>query len=156
MKSYIFAGLILAGFLVVTPAIGQAENISKDELKQCVRYYDLIKQKRGNVERLGSAIDDMNDTIQSIEYEMDGIERELSTTIGYRRNELIQQFNSLVQSKRKWVDLYNTAIAKRKKRIGQHNKYNNKFNDQCIGISASTADIDEVCRDGGGFCDGFE
>ena len=156
MKSNVFVGMILAGVLVATPAIGQAESVSKDELKQCVRYYDLIIQKRGNVERLGSAIDDMNDTIQSIEYEMDGIERELSTTVGYRRNELIQQFNSLVHSKRKWVDLYNTAIDKRKKRASQHDNYQDKYFDQCVGISASTADIDEVCRDGGGFCDGFE
>lgn len=156
MTGKLLAGLALAAVLVSSPVVSQGAGLSKSELKECIGYYDQIVKKRGNVKELKSVIADAESMIESFDNQMAGVENQLSHTIGYRRNELIHEYNSLNKSRSKFVYVRKMAVDKIRKRIRQHDTILEKFNEQCVATSASESDLEEVCSGRGGYCDQFE
>lgn len=155
MKKNIYAGLFLVTFCLPNLAIAEGKTISKSQLKSCMSYYDRIVEKKGNVKELDAVIEEADDKIEFFESRMNEVKSQLSQTIGSKRTALISKYNSLNGSRSKFVYVYNMAIDKRKKRIEQHNDLLGKYNKQCVNVSVTNADLEEVCRGKGGFCDLF-
>lgn len=155
MKKKIFAGLFLVTFCLPNLAMSEGKTISKSQLKSCMNYYDRIVEKKGNVKELEAVIEEADDKIEFFESRMNEVKSQLSQTIGSKRTALISKYNSLNGSRSKFVYVYNMAIDKRKKRIGQHNDLLGKYKKQCVNVSVTNADLEEVCRGKGGFCDLF-
>ncbi|WP_136809581.1 hypothetical protein [Desulfosediminicola flagellatus] len=101
-------------------------------------------------------MDEADSKIDSYDYQLDRIEQQLSHTIGYKRNALIQEYNSLNSSRKKFVYAYNLANDKRNKRIRQYKSYAAKYDDQCVDVTVSRVDLEEVCSGRGGFCSSFD
>lgn|GEM_PF-1676793 len=155
MKKNIFAGLFLVTFCLPNFVMAEGQTISKSQLKRCMNYYERIVEKKGNVKELDAVIEESDDKIEFFENQMKDVKSQLSQTIGSKRTALISKYNSLNGSRSKFVYVYNMALDKRKKRIGQHNDLLGKYNEQCVNVSATNADLEEVCRGKGGFCDLF-
>ena len=156
MKKQIIVTLLLMGCVFASPAFAAKAQISKSQLKECIHYYDEIEKKKGNIERLGDVMDESGREIDSYDYELDRIEQQLSHTIGYKRNALIQEYNSLMDSREKFYHVNTLAADKREKRIREARSLTTKFNDQCVNVIVSRTDLDELCDGNRGFCSSFD
>jgi len=137
-------GLSLIGALLVNPVFAK-EPLTETQLENCIFYDEKIDEKRGNINRLEDALDEMDGIIDSYDYKLGRIDSALSHTIGYKRDNLIYKFNSINDKRNNYVDLYNKALDKKKLRIKQHNKYLAKYNSLCKNATLRKSTHDKVC-----------
>lgn len=156
MKANIPLGLVLFALTAALSLPATAKSFDQNDLRRCVERYDLALKRRGNVERLGEVLDDIHEQISSYDDRLDEIDQALSHTIGYRRSELIYQYNNLVEERNRYAGLSRKAAAKRKKRIKQMRAHAEYVDQQCSDFSISDEDWDAVCAGEGGFCSEFD
>ncbi|WP_148204336.1 hypothetical protein [Syntrophotalea carbinolica] len=155
MKTEIVVAIVMAILLSPSLSVAQNTSISKSELKKCINYYDKLEEKEGNINRLESVLDEAEAMANSFGRKMKYLRSQISTTIGAKRNNLINEYNKQKHNRNKFVHVYNLALDKHEKRVEQYNRILGTYQSRCENVSVSKADFEEVCRGKVGFCDVF-
>jgi len=152
--------IIIAGLFSIAATGAFAADLTIDQLRTC--RFDSLSLDRQK-EQLDSFGDDVDSERRTLDIKRPFLETRLAMINSF--NGGTPEYNYSVREEfRRDAEEYNSLLRqyKRDKKIfndrsDQYNERVNRFNNSCVGKSASGADIQEVCGDSNDeYCRGFD